>query len=52
MTAEQADGFARMVWTGINLRNLREHIIHARDAADLVVRKGADHAIVGVEARS
>jgi type I pantothenate kinase len=51
MASEQAEGFARMVWTGINLRNLREHIIHARAEADLIVRKGADHAIVSVEAR-
>ena len=51
MTPEQAEGFARMVWTGINLRNLREHIVHARAEADLVVRKGADHAIVSVATR-
>jgi len=51
MTADQADGFARMVWTGINLRNLREHIVHAKAEADLVVRKGPDHKIVAVEAR-
>ena len=51
LSAKQADGFARMVWTGINLRNLREHIVHARAEADLVVRKGADHGIVGVEVR-
>ncbi len=51
MSPEQAEGFARMVWTGINLRNLREHIVHARAEADLVVRKGPDHAIVAVEAR-
>ena len=51
MDAEQAAGFARMVWTGINLRNLREHIVHARAEADLVVRKGPDHDIVAVELR-
>lgn len=51
MTPEQADAFARMIWTGINLRNLREHIVHARAEADIVVRKGADHAVVAVEAR-
>ena len=51
MSPEQAEGFARMIWTGINLRNLREHIVHARAEADIVVRKGADHAVVAVEAR-
>jgi type I pantothenate kinase len=49
MTPEAAEAFARMVWTGINLRNLRDHIIHARAMADLVVRKGPDHGIVAVE---
>ncbi|WP_304192283.1 hypothetical protein [Phenylobacterium aquaticum] len=39
---------ARMVWTEVNLKNLREHIVAARPLADLVVRKGPDHAVVGV----
>jgi type I pantothenate kinase len=39
---------ANLVWAQINLPNLREHIIHARDAADIVVRKGPDHAITEV----
>ena len=51
MNAGQAEGFARMVWSGINLRNLREHIVHARAEAEVVVRKGPDHAIVAVNAR-
>jgi hypothetical protein len=29
----------------MNLPNLREHIILARDAADVVVRKQADHGL-------
>jgi len=52
MSPEAAEGFARMVWTGINLRNLREHIVRARDIADLVVRKAADHSIAAVVART
>ena len=48
MSREQTEGLARMVWTGVNLKNLRENIILARDTADLVVRKAADHAIVEV----
>jgi type I pantothenate kinase len=41
-------GVARQVWAGINLPNLREHIAPVRDYADLVVVKGADHAILDV----
>jgi type I pantothenate kinase len=44
---EQAADLARNVWTQINLPNLRQHIVAARDVADIVVRKRADH---GVEA--
>ncbi|MCF8506514.1 MAG: hypothetical protein K9G59_16520 [Caulobacter sp.] len=47
MTAPEAEAFARsMVWTQMNLPNLREHIIKARDEADLVVRKRADHSLM------
>jgi type I pantothenate kinase len=47
MTAPEAEAFARsMVWTQMNLPNLREHIINARDEADIVVRKEADHSLV------
>jgi type I pantothenate kinase len=34
-----------MVWTGINLPNLRQHIAPVRGHADLVVVKAADHAV-------
>jgi type I pantothenate kinase len=39
---------AEVVWRGINLPNLREHIVRARDVADIVVAKGTDHAILGL----
>lgn len=42
---------AEVVWRGINLPNLREHIVRARDVADIVVTKGADHAILEVADR-
>lgn len=46
MTETEAEAFARsMVWGQMNLPNLREHIIRARDAADIVVRKRADHGL-------
>jgi type I pantothenate kinase len=40
--------FAAQVWRKINLPNLREHIVHARDRADWVVRKGPGHVIEGI----
>lgn len=48
MSPEEARGFAGQVWRGINLPNLREHISPARELADLVVRKGPDHAIEAI----
>lgn len=39
------------VWEGVNLVNLTDHILATRDAADLVVRKAADHAMAVVEAQ-
>ena len=41
--------FAGQVWAAINLPNLREHIVLGRDAADIVVTKGADHGILEVK---
>jgi len=48
MTREQTDALARMVWRDVNLKNLHDHIVHARPLADLVARKGSDHAILSV----
>ncbi|HEY5106798.1 MAG TPA: hypothetical protein VII73_08495 [Caulobacteraceae bacterium] len=45
---EEAQAFARSVWRAINLPNLRENIAPARDIADIVVTKGADHRTLGV----
>jgi len=45
--AARAD-FAARVWAGINLPNLREHIVDDRAAADIVVIKNAGHAIAAV----
>jgi type I pantothenate kinase len=42
---------AGQVWRMINLPNLREHIVLGRALADIVVRKGADHAIMSVDGR-
>ena len=51
MTAGDRRDFAKRVWQGINLPNLRDHIVRDREAADLVVHKAADHRIVSVEER-
>lgn len=46
-----ARAFASMVWAGINLPNLREHISRAKALARLVVIKGPGHVIAAVEDR-
>jgi len=51
MDEPQTRGFAGQVWRAINLPNLREHIVQGRGVADLVVAKGADHAILSLTAR-
>jgi type I pantothenate kinase len=43
--------FVQRVWNGINLPNLREHIVRDRDAADVVVKKAGDHTVKAVEWR-
>lgn len=46
MSEAETDAFARtVVWGQMNLPNLREHIVRARDEADIVVRKRADHSL-------
>jgi type I pantothenate kinase len=46
-----AEDLARMVWRGINLPNLRDHIAPLRALADLVVVKGPGHAVDEVVSR-
>ncbi|MBI3678423.1 MAG: type I pantothenate kinase [Proteobacteria bacterium] len=45
------DQFIKMVWRDINLPNLRDHIVHDRARANVVVRKTADHGIEKIELR-
>jgi len=40
--------FAARVWATINLPNLRDHIIDDRAAADLVLKKAPNHAVLEV----
>lgn len=51
MDEAQTRALAGQVWRAINLPNLRLHIVQGRDVADLVVRKGVDHAIGSVSER-
>lgn len=49
MPGEEIDAIARRTWRDVNLVNLREHIAPSRADADAVVRKGADHRVLGVD---
>jgi type I pantothenate kinase len=48
MSQAEVLALAVRVWRTINLPNLREHIVHARDHADWIVRKGAGHSIEAI----
>lgn len=48
---EETVALATDLWERINLVNLRENILPTRPRADLVLRKGADHAIEEVALR-
>lgn len=43
--AEERTAFARDVWRGVNLVNLREHIRPTRARAQILVAKRADHSV-------
>ena len=43
-----ARAFAKVVWERINLPNLRDHIVAARDLADIVINKSSGHAIEAI----
>jgi type I pantothenate kinase len=51
MSPEEVQALAANVWQRINLPNLREHIVRARDHADWVVRKGPGHVIEAIAER-
>ena len=46
-----AAGLAKWVWEQVNLPNLRQNIVPARDEADLVIRKAADHRLDAIDVR-
>ena len=51
LSAEAAEAMAARLWERINLVNLRENILPTRPRADLILRKGADHAVAEVSLR-
>jgi type I pantothenate kinase len=51
LTDVEAEKVAIGLWERINLVNLRENIIPTRPRADLILRKGADHAVCEVALR-
>jgi type I pantothenate kinase len=51
LTDEQAVETATSIWTRINLLNLRENILPTRQRADLILKKGPNHAVEQVSLR-
>lgn len=51
MPADEAERFGLWAWDSINLPNLRDNILPTRSRADLVLRKGSNHAVEEVRLR-
>jgi type I pantothenate kinase len=51
LSEDEARETGLSIWRSINLVNLQENILPTRQRADLILRKGADHAVDSVELR-
>ena len=51
LSEEEARETGLSIWRSINLVNLKENILPTRQRADLILRKGADHAVESVALR-
>jgi type I pantothenate kinase len=51
LSEEEARETGLSIWRSINLVNLRENILPTRQRADLILRKGEDHAVESVALR-
>ena len=51
LSEDEARATGLSIWRSINLVNLRENILPTRQRADLILRKGADHAVETVALR-
>jgi type I pantothenate kinase len=49
LSPADADSLARQVWHDVNLPNCVEHVAAERTVADIVVIKGPEHCVLGVE---
>jgi type I pantothenate kinase len=51
LSTQEARRVAAGIWTEINGVNLRENIVPSRERADLILRKGENHEVLGVRLR-
>ena len=51
LSEDEARSTGLAIWRSINLVNLRENILPTRQRADLILRKGVDHAVETVALR-
>ena len=51
LSDDEADAVARGIWARINGVNLRQNVLPTRSRADLILRKGPDHAVECVHLR-
>jgi type I pantothenate kinase len=51
LSEDEARATGLSIWRSINLVNLKENILPTRQRADLILRKGADHAVETVALR-
>jgi type I pantothenate kinase len=51
LSEEEAKKIGLSLWRSINLVNLKENILPTRRRADLILHKGADHAVETVALR-
>ncbi len=51
LSDDETEATATDIWTRINDKNLMENILPTRERADLIVVKGADHAVTEVKLR-
>jgi type I pantothenate kinase len=51
LSEDEARETGLSIWQSINLVNLKENILPTRQRADLILRKGADHAVESVALR-
>lgn len=51
LSGDEAIDTAKHLWASINLPNLRENIAPTRERARLIIRKGSDHHVEGLDLR-